>query len=432
MAALADDRIGLWADVDREVSGFLLVAEGGDHLDGGRSRVVVPLDVNLVRALSADDASGGARADGPGEHVAIRRPRSAQEIGGNLVGAGTVLVEGGGKHRVEHVEVQRRGGSTERGRGAESTQVQLVGGGRAHPVDCGAGSEGGGRCPGHGRDAPGVVDAGLNWIDEVQEILPRAALHRATDDWIGRICNHDGDRDVGVAIVGAGVGGRDDVGAGGREGDRVERTGEGSGSRGAHLPIEGNGGIGGKGQAGARAGGGGGGGEGQFRQDVHREAAFPRAVRRGMALQPAQEWAFIRHVQGPHTSGAPDDADLMAIRAGDRSARDSPIVFDVHPFGDGIHHDISWADDIRPGNGGGGGEDGDLHGGRLIADAIASRHGETDFAEGPLVPLETDFRSVLTGEGDVVPVGVSHHPVIGGSRAGGGGPIAGAVPFAQG
>ena len=305
MSGLTDDRIGLWADVDREVSGFLLIAEGGDHLDRGRSRVVVPLDVDLVRALSADDASGGGRADAPGEHVAIRQSRSAQEIGGNLVGAGAILVEGGGKHRVEHVKVERRGGSTKRGRGTEGTQVELVGGGRAHPVDCGAGSEDGGRGPGHGRDAPGVVDAGFNGIDEVQEILPRAALHRATDDRVGRIRDHDGDRDVGVAIVGAGVGGRDDVGAGGRKGNRVERTGEGSGSRGAHLPIEGNGGIGGKGQAGARAGGGGGGGEGQFRQDVHREAAFPRAVRRGMALQPTQEWTFIRHVQRPHACGAP-------------------------------------------------------------------------------------------------------------------------------
>ena len=71
-----------------------------------------------------------------------------QEIGGNLVGAGTVLVEGGGKHQVEHVEEVRRQWLHRAGpwRG-KALRYSWWAGAALTPVDAGAGSEGGDGVP---------------------------------------------------------------------------------------------------------------------------------------------------------------------------------------------------------------------------------------------------------------------------------------------
>ena len=195
----------------------------------------------------------------------------------------------------------RRGGSTEQGGGPIALRNSWWAGAALFQLTVVLVPKTGDRVPWLGRHAPAVVDAGFNGSTKYRRSSPCIPPQTA-DDRVRRVDDHDGHGDVGVAIVGSrGRRPRSHVAGGRRGGDGVERTGEGSGSRALHLPIEGNGGIGGEGEALPGAGRGGGGGEAQFGKDVDREVAFTGAVRGIVGLEAEQERAFVgERARSPH------------------------------------------------------------------------------------------------------------------------------------
>ena len=90
-----------------------------------------------------------------------------------------------------------------------------------------------------------------------------------------------------------------------------------------------------------------------------------------MFLEAEQEGALVADVNCADSTGGPHDSYLVAIGIDNGASRHIPIVFNVHPFGHGIHGHVADANDIWSGDDTGGGNDGHLYGGRLITNAIA-------------------------------------------------------------
>ena len=203
---------------------------------------------------------------------------------------------------------------------------------------------------------------------------------------------------------------------------------------GGHAPVQ-SGAVGGEGQVAAQTGLRGIGGKLELGQDLHGEMALSGTVRRIVLLEPEQEGAFIGHVHRARTFCPPEYAHLVAVGADDGAPRDGPVVHHVHPFRHGVHGNVTDADDFGSGDEGGRGDDGDLDGGGLVADARTTGHGEAHLSEGPLVPLQADLRRSLSVKGHGIAVGIVHRPgECRAARAVGWidvGPIARAVSFAE-
>ena len=384
----------------------------------------------MVRSLSSHHTAHFGGVNGPLDIFPVEGHVGGELVPRNLVLAGRLFDQAGRDGGGIVVEHQEGGGAAIRWCIGSGEHREHVAGVEGTPSGGYAGSciVGQGACPAR---VPEIADTGF-WVVNGVDLRFAGAAFCGTQDDGG--C-HFGDQNCGgdgaVAETGGiGRGGCDGVTAGGIEGHTAELTGGvecgGRGYRPHHIRVAGR-----EGETLSDARLGGCRQEGQFRKDDDLQFTDTTAIGWIVLLQSGQERTLIADGEAANAFIAPHDAHLVAVFVDGLGADDGPVVDDIHPFWDGVDGGFAHADDGGPADGCFTGDDGDLNGGRLIADVWAVLDLQAHFTEGSLVPLQADFCRTLPSEGHVVSVGVRDGPLVIGSGTARRGPVARAVSFAE-